>query len=154
MPPAPDPETYWDLIERAFDAVSIYDGPEVYDEQVAAYPEPIRHLLAAHWCYSEVYNGGFWQFFGNSTGVLAHDAVAGFRALGLDDLAAILEEAMSRLPAPYPRDVMDREEVLGPDRRDERIRFDDLDDRFFAALGDGSPDRFQAAANAYAAKHR
>ncbi|WP_369973953.1 DUF4375 domain-containing protein [Polaromonas sp. SP1] len=32
---------------------------------------PSRHLFAVHWCQSEICNGGFMQFFANSTGVLA-----------------------------------------------------------------------------------
>ncbi|WP_164468170.1 DMP19 family protein [Caulobacter vibrioides] len=43
----------------------------------SAVPTPSKHLLATHWLQSEVHNGGFSQFFSNSTGVLAPEAVAG-----------------------------------------------------------------------------
>jgi hypothetical protein len=53
---------YWSVMEPAFEAVSIYDGHRVYAEQVAKFPPHVRNLLAAHWCQSEVCNGGLNQF--------------------------------------------------------------------------------------------
>jgi len=39
---------YWTLIADAFDAVNIYDGHDIYTNQVSQYPEHVRHLLATH----------------------------------------------------------------------------------------------------------
>jgi len=72
-------ERYWRLIKPFSRELSIYDGPEVFLYQFRQLPPEVGHLLAAHRCQSEVRNGGFHQFFSNSTGVLAPEALAAFR---------------------------------------------------------------------------
>ena len=129
-------EGYWDHIEPFWDAVSIYNGPEIFLRQFAEVPEHAGHLFAAHWCVSEVCNGGFHQFFANSTGVLAPEAVEGFKAVGLPETAAVVAQAMARLPAPYPRDRdirQDALDALDPEEEEDdwESPFDDLDTKFF-----------------------
>ena len=103
---------YWDLVEPIWETVSIYDGPDIFLRQYNASPEASRILFAAHWTQSEVLNGGFGQYFSNSTGVLAPEAVVAFRALGMPQAAAILEQAMAFFDFPYPRDRGQREDAL------------------------------------------
>jgi hypothetical protein len=67
-------EAYWALVEPYWDGVDIYEGPGRFLDDFKAVPARSAHLLAAHWCQSEVINGGFDQFFYNSTGVLAPDS--------------------------------------------------------------------------------
>jgi hypothetical protein len=129
---------YWRHVEPIWNAISIYDGPDTFLRQFSRVPEHAGHLFAVHWCISEVCNGGLHQFFSNSTGVLAPEAVAGFRAVGMPETAAIVEQAMARLPSPYPRDREDREDALDaldPEDMDEEddweSPFDDLDSRFY-----------------------
>lgn len=95
--------SYWDYIESAYDSVSIYQGPKKFDKQFLSWPAPIQHLLAVHWCDSEVCNGGFEQFFFNDTGVLAPYSAIGYKAIGRPDLACLLQEAMSVFGVNYPR---------------------------------------------------
>ena len=73
-----DEEFYWTCIEEAFDKVDIYGGGEVFLAGFRQYPDWIGELLATHWLLSEFDNGGLMQFFLNSTGVLAPEAIAGF----------------------------------------------------------------------------
>jgi hypothetical protein len=129
---------YWRHVEPIWNAISIYDGPDVFLRQFSRVPEHAGHLFAVHWCISEVCNGGFHQFFSNSTGVLAPEAVAGFRAVGMPETAALVDQAMARLPTPYPRDREDREDALDAldsedlDEEDDwESPFDDLDGRFY-----------------------
>jgi hypothetical protein len=108
------------------------------------------HLYAAHWCQSEVRNGGFHQFFSNTTGLPAPEALEGFRVIGRVEWAELLAEAMSHFGTPYPRDRGDREVLLA--RRQGRSReewdpFRELDERFFE-----STDDWEDSANAYAAQ--
>jgi hypothetical protein len=129
-------ESYWDHIEPFWDAVSIYNGAGVFLKQFGRMPEHAGHLFAVHWCISEVCNGGFHQFFCNSTGVLAPEAVAGFKAVDMPKTAELVAEAMARLPQPYPRDRFERQEALDGlepelDDDDWKSPFDDLDGRFF-----------------------
>jgi hypothetical protein len=122
---------YWSALEPYADTVSIYDGPGVFDRQYHALPDSVRPLLAGHWCQNEVRNGGFHQFFFNSTGVLGLEAVEAYRTLGMPQLAAVVRDPMSLLGHPYPRERDARQaalEVLGPAQRQQ---LEQLDERFF-----------------------
>ncbi|MBK9189174.1 MAG: DUF4375 domain-containing protein [Phycisphaerales bacterium] len=149
---------YWDLIEAAFEKVDIYNGPDTFFSVFAPLPLHVQHLLATHWCQSEINNGGFDQFFYNPTGVLAPEAEVGFRAIGLSDVADLLAEAIDRFGSRYPRErdarlvAMDSlasdgiRAFLGAGRR-----FADLDDRFYDLLPDPE---FYRRADEYAMLHR
>lgn len=102
---------YWKLVEPIWDTVSIYDGGEAFLEQFAVAPQPSQVLFAAHWTQSEVLNGGFGQYFSNSTGVLAPEAVWAFRVLGMPRTAAAVEQAMAFFGSPYPRERGPREDA-------------------------------------------
>jgi hypothetical protein len=95
---------YWDQIEKAFNEVDIYETHEVFKQSASKFPEWQIDLLAVHWTMSEVANGGLEQYFENSTGILAPEAVIGFQHLGRSDLAAALQKAMALLGEPYPRE--------------------------------------------------
>jgi len=158
-------DVYWPVIEAAYDAVSLDADPNEVDAALAEWPLKVRHLLAAHWCINVVMGGGLASFFWNSTGVLSPLAVDGLRAMGLPDLAELVEEGMSRIGRPYPRDTDERQRLLWelspyfeymeqPDEEDAPPPpFADLDDRLIELLegqesGDGG--RFEAAADRYA----
>src|SRR5262249_34399886 len=103
-----------------------------------------------------VCNGGFHQFFSNSTGVLAPEALQAFRAMGLPEWGACLEEAMRFFGSTYPRDRSVRDQLLaqvtGKASR-ERDHFRNVDDRFFAWLrAEGDP--WELAADTYASTIR
>ena len=144
---------YWTLVDPIWEAVSIYDGPEVFLLQYTAAPEASRVLLAAHWCQSEICNGGFEQFFFNSTGVLAPEAVEAFRKIGMPQIASLIERAMSVFGTIYPRDRAARcaalDDICGASQNDGEA-FGDLDDSFFVLI-ESEKGGFEAAADAYAA---
>jgi Domain of unknown function (DUF4375) len=99
----------------------------------------LGYLFASHWCQSEVCNGGFDQFFYNSTGVLAPEAAAGFQAIGLDDLAALVRQAMDVFGDHYPRNREVRCELLKKVAvidGEEKDPFDYLDQQFYVCLGE------------------
>jgi len=96
-------DDYWQVVEPVWDAIDIYSGPEVFRTTFESVPKPAALLFSAHFCQSEICNGGFHQFFYNSTGVLAPEAAEGFRAIGQTQIASILESAMQLLGSPYPR---------------------------------------------------
>lgn len=104
--------SYWDQVEEAFEGVDIYDTYDVFKQGAAKYPEWKIDILAVHWTMSEVVNGGLEQYFTNSTGILAPEAVLGFQRIGKPDLAAALQKAMALLGEPYPRERMERAERL------------------------------------------
>jgi hypothetical protein len=144
---------YWAAVEPIWKKVSIYEGPEVFLRQYAASPLTSRVLLAAHWCQSEVNNGGFSQFFGNSTGVLAPEAAQAFEALGMPKVAALVKRAMEFFGPEYLRECGSREDAFeayvdahGEDAEDP---FASLDDEFFELIK-SEAGGFRASADAYA----
>lgn len=148
--------SYWSLVDPIWDKVSIYDGPDAFLGQYNSSPEASRILFAAHWCQSEINNGGFEQFFSNSTGVLAPEGVQAFRAIGMPQTAALIEQAMATFGSNYPRDRSEREDALEAiweaSGNDEAAPFDDLDETFFK-LVESENGGFDAAADSYAASN-
>jgi len=151
-------ERYWRWIEPAWVPLNrSWDlGPVGFLRQFNAVRPEVGHLYAAHWCQSEVRNGGLHQFFSNSTGILAPEAREGFEAIGLVEWAAILSEAMQSLGNPHPRCPIARQAVLkdlvGPiheRKREDWDPFYHLDERFYAWLH-AEPDRWERMADRYA----
>ena len=146
---------YWELVDPIWDKISIWDEPEAFLAQFNAAPEVSRTLFAAHWCESEICNGGFDQFFSNSTGVLAPEGVQAFRAIGMPATAAVIERAMAAFGPRYPRDRAERQgalEAIEAAAGGDRPRpFESLDDSFFS-LVDEENGGFDAAADGYAAR--
>jgi Domain of unknown function (DUF4375) len=103
--------SYWELVEPIFNRIDISSPTEFFASTVDV-PRPILLLYAAHFCLSEVHNGGFLQFLWNSTGVIYPEAVEGFHAIGMELLAAVLTAAATPLGSPYPRDRDDRWDAL------------------------------------------
>jgi hypothetical protein len=116
----------WIPLNQSWDA-----GPDEFLRQFRLLPPEISSLYAAHWCQSEICNGGHCQFFSNTTGLLAPEARNAFEAIGARDWAAILGDAISQFGAPYPRLQDQRQESLDRLLRQDRQLFNELDDRFF-----------------------
>jgi Domain of unknown function (DUF4375) len=147
--------TAWSVIEPFWDSVGIYDGPVIFQRDFETLPLPVRHLLAVHWCDSEVCNGGFHQIFSNSTGVLAPDALQGYRAIGLEECAQLVERSMSLFGEEYPRDRQERQSSMCKlerpgDRREEWDPFNDLDDSYYDARDRAN---FEEALDEFARRH-
>jgi hypothetical protein len=96
-------EKYWSILYPVWDAINI-DTPHIFAETFGAIPRRVGLLYAAHFCQSEVCNGGFTQFFWNSTGVLAPEAVEGFVAIGQSKVAHVVQCAIDMLGPPFQRD--------------------------------------------------
>ena len=127
--------SYWEVVEPFWEAVDIYGSPDRFIGTFSKVPRKVGHLFAAHWCQAEVCNGGFHQFFCNSTGVLAPEALEGFRAIGMLEWAALLGKAMSTFGRSYPRDREARRSLLPQaatgQRREQWDPFCGLDSKFY-----------------------
>jgi len=122
-----DGDEYFAVIEPVFWSVSIYDGPDQYERDLARFSNEQRLGLAYHWYLSEVNNGGHDQFYYNSTGIVWPDALSAFVAIGAEDVAAIISASASRLGGYPSLDRNERQqqlENLNPD-------FEDLDKELF-----------------------
>ncbi len=149
-------QAYGDIINTVWDTISIYDGVEVFLKEFTKANEVVQNLFAAHWCQSEVRNGGLLQFFCNSSGVLAPEAIIAFRAIGMPKLAAVLEEAVVWFGESYPRDRNDRENILWANESEDEKEsnpFETLDDKFFE-LHQSESGGFITAADQYASARR
>jgi hypothetical protein len=127
---------YWSMIEPFWLKLnSTWErGPRAFVRCFRSIRPEVGHIYAGHWCHSEVCNGGFHQFFSNTTGLLAPEALAGFRAIGVTELANMLAEAMLFFGTPYPRERDDRQYLLPPRQGPPRERWDPfsrLDELFY-----------------------
>ena len=131
-------EGYWKVLEPYWDRIDIYNGPERFLATYRSTPTLVQILYAAHFCESEVSNGGLHQFFMNPTGVLAPEAVAAFRAINFTESAAILEEGMQFFGTPYERDQearIERLERVTGKTPEEWNPFFHLEDKLDASFG-------------------
>jgi hypothetical protein len=131
-------ELVWRVIEPAWNAVNIYDGPEALATDLAPLSPGQRALLALHWCISEVSNGGFDQFFTNPSGLLADNAADGLARIGASESVRILREAIdifASRPASPELDDPAFDEAADAEAFDAyRARHAPLEDRFYELI--------------------
>jgi hypothetical protein len=141
-----DGDRYRSFMKAAWDAVNIYESPEIFASTFGAVRREEGLVYAAHFCQSEVCNGGFDQFFFNITGVLAPEAVEGFTAIGQVEIADLVQQAMKLLGERYLRDRFERQSALDllPDDS-----LEELDRKFFTLIGTEAGG-FEVAADRYA----
>lgn len=80
----------------------------------------------------EINNGGFNQFFYNSSGDFAHETIKSLKIIGADKTAAILQQAIDLFPdKTVPQDRIERQEILKKIETTANEIFEDLDQKFF-----------------------
>ena len=102
----------WPSTEISTKFISIYDGADAFLSDYASAPAAHGVVFAAYWLQAEVLNGGLEQFYSNSTGVLAPEAVKACEVLQMPRLATKLKESMAWFGEPYPREREDRQAML------------------------------------------
>lgn len=139
-------QAYQSILGTVCDVINIYEGPEIFVTTFNQVRREAGLLYAATFCQSEVCNGGFRQFFFNSTGVLAPEAVAGFKAIGQVEVANVVAQAMALLNSPSIRERKARQAALDllPSRS-----FASLEEQFYALIG-AENGGFDIAADNYA----
>jgi|SRR5688572_2692396 len=103
---------YWAIVQPLYRNISIHQDPASLLEQLAGVTRAGQVLFAAHWCQTEVLNGGLWQFFMNSTGVLCPEAIEAYSAIGMPKLSSVLSDAASWFGPEYPRATRERRALL------------------------------------------
>lgn len=84
--------------------------------------EAEKRYVGIFWVSGDVSNGGFDQYFHNSSGDLAPYALSGLQEVGASATAALLAEAMALIPDGY---------IVDQDVRQQRLaRIPDDEDRF------------------------
>jgi Domain of unknown function (DUF4375) len=126
-----DYNLFWAVVEPMWDDLDFYEEPERAAAFFAAVSPAQGGMIAMWWCRSEVCNGGFDQFFSNSTGMIWHQALEGFRLVGAQSHAEHVERALSVFPGSIaPLDRNERIEAL--ESNEDRINvLDPIDQAFF-----------------------
>ncbi len=137
----------FEIIEPVYWTPNIYDGEAEYNKSLVGFTREQRQLHATEWYLFEVDNGGHSQFYYNSTGIVWKDALAGFREMGIDEAAAILDESAKRMGG---NPSLDRE-TRWKQMDTYQPQFDDLDDRLYALERSGNLD---AIMQNYITNHR
>jgi len=155
MSATPDPGAlYWSVIEPHWGSLTeAWDDVDDFLRVYRKAPQVVQNLYAAHWCQSEVCNGGLHQFFHNSTGILAPEATVGFKAIGFEELASIVHEAMDYFGNPYPRERSARLMILPDSNVGKRATWDPftaLDGRFYGCI-EAERNLWETRADQYAA---
>ncbi|MBX2972528.1 MAG: DMP19 family protein [Flavobacteriales bacterium] len=104
-----------------------------YGDRMDKLTEPQKVILFNQNLEREVNNGGFDQYFLNSSGDFAHETLGSLEAIGADKTAAILQKAIDQFPsAQVPKDRDERNDVR--ERIEEQVGavWEDLDQKFFA----------------------
>jgi hypothetical protein len=91
-----------------------------------------RYLWSTMWVEAEVKNGGFDQYFLNGWGPYAADAAEGFRAMGVEAYARLVERAIE----------IHRRESRG--RTERNPAFDPLDHEFYNLDDDNPVEKLRA----------
>ena len=94
-----------------------------YGEDMSALSEAERIFYITQSLEMEVNNGGFSQFFYNSSGNFSNELVGAFTAIGANATAAICQKAISAFGRDIPVDKDEREEMLDELESDE---FDEI----------------------------
>jgi hypothetical protein len=80
----------------------------------------------------EINNGGFGQYFVNSSGDFAHETINSLRAIGANHTSDILQSAIDQFPeGKVPRDRDKRSDLVGQIEETANEKWDELDQKFF-----------------------
>ena len=92
-----------------------------------------KHLLSTYIMSAELFNGGIDQFFINSSGSLAHEALEGFRGVGAHQHAELIQQIYSLFPnGQIPKSSEARALTVGRFPEDEYdARREDFDNKFY-----------------------
>lgn len=152
------PREYPKTIAAYWDQFNFYDGRDAWLRSIADIPEKVVNLYAVHWAHAEIENGGFGQYFFNSTGTSWPEAVRGFEAIGMPNVASILRHAGAKLGNEFPGTQQARREIVRYFDEDGGIDFDELDNAFWSLACSNNlifrkQPKFVPFADAYAARN-
>ncbi len=91
-----------------------------------------RTIYIVYTLEGEVNNGGFAQYFYNSSGDLGYELEAAFQKIGASETATICEKATAVFGTAYPQDRSERQDIM---MSDDNVHFGDIwsecDSEFF-----------------------
>ena len=137
IPQSPKPKKTLDEIWQLEDPLDMIGELSVYiavkchyGEDLSVLSVPERIFYTTQILEMEVNNGGFDQFFFNSSGNLANDVVHAFTEIGAVKTADICRKAVSVYGVEVPADRDERYDILSDNEELEEI-LEKCDDAFF-----------------------
>ena len=115
-------EHIWNLTDTNDFVVAMtehLDNKTQYGEDMSALSEAERIFYITQTLEMEVNNGGFSQFFYNSSGNFSNELVSAFTAIGANVTATICQKAISAFGRDIPVDSDEREKMLDELESDE-----------------------------------
>ena len=100
-------DEFWDILDPIYWTIDIYSSYEEYLNSAKDFTLEQRYLNAISWYFMEVNNGGHFQFFDNSTGIVWEDALNGLKEFGMEELADNFKKVVDLFGGKIP---FDREE--------------------------------------------
>lgn len=101
-----------------------------YGDNISVLSEPERVFYVGQILEMEVNNGGFSQYFFNSSGDFANEIVSAFTKIGAVKTAEICKKAVSIYDGEVPADRDEREDVFIDDEELSAV-LEECDDAFF-----------------------
>ena len=109
------------------------DEKTQYGENMSVLSDAERIFYITQTLETEVNNGGFSQFFYNSSGDFSNELVGAFTAIGANTTASICQKAIDAFGRDIPVDRDERQEMLDELESDELDEIlEECDDAFFA----------------------
>ena len=91
-----------------------------------------RFCIFNQYLEKEINNGGFNQYFFNSSGDFTHQTVQSLLTIGANKTANILQKAIDQFPAKNtPKDRTERQEILEQIEETATPIWEELDQKFF-----------------------
>ena len=129
-------ERIWNLTDTNDFVVAMtehLDNKTQYCEDMSALSEAERIFYITQTLEMEVNNGGFSQFFYNSSGDFSNELVGAFTAIGANTTASICQKAIDAFGRDIPVDRDERQEMLDELESDELDEIlEECDNAFFA----------------------
>ncbi|MEY3965840.1 MAG: hypothetical protein RL263_1009 [Bacteroidota bacterium] len=103
-----------------------------YSEDLRNLTEPQKNLLFVENAEREVNNGGFNQFYWNSSGDFAHETLTALQTIGANQMADILMKANSVWPnQTVPKDRTFRQEIQEEIEEQANPTWEECDQEFY-----------------------
>ena len=103
-----------------------------YGEDLTNLTEPQKNLLFVENAEREINNGGFNQFYWNSSGDFAHETHTALQTIGANQMADIVTKANSVWPdQTVPKDRTRRQEIQEEIEAQANLTWDECDQEFY-----------------------
>jgi hypothetical protein len=123
-----DGDLFHHVLENMQDAVNFYEDRKTLRSMLDLATPGQEALYAIWWTQAEIDNGGFHQYFYNSTGILSPEALEGYRLIGAGKFAELHVRATKLFKKGVPLESRERRKAV---ERLPKEPFDELSDEFY-----------------------